>query len=100
MYIDKNKGGNKVKNVNQLSSILYAILISILIINGISYSQNDTWPQFRGPNCSGIADKYSNPPIQFNEKKYRTSALGQIKPETISKRTVTPFWGTFETSSQ
>ncbi len=38
-----------------------------LICSLPQYAQNIAWPQFRGINCSGIADENQDPPISFGK---------------------------------
>ncbi len=33
----------------------------------LAHAQNKNWPQFRGPNSSGIADRSAKPPLELNE---------------------------------
>lgn len=40
----------------------------LLLSDGIVIAQNKNWPQFRGPNSSGIADKSAKPPIELDEQ--------------------------------
>ncbi|MFC1792797.1 PQQ-binding-like beta-propeller repeat protein [Planctomycetota bacterium] len=46
---------------NKLGSILLVIVLNHVLL---AESIQSNWPQFRGPNCSGIADK-ERPPIEF-----------------------------------
>jgi len=46
----------------------YLILISVTLIRRSGFSQDsniNTWPQFRGINCSGVAHPLENPPIDL-----------------------------------
>ena len=49
------------------------IIVELLILLSIHcfrtvLAQQDNWPQFRGPNCCGIADENAKPPVELNEK--------------------------------
>ena len=50
-------------------SIFACILLGIfiLICSLPQYAQNIVWPQFRGINCSGIADENQDPPVSFGK---------------------------------
>ncbi len=50
-------------------TIFLCILLGvfILICSPPQYAQNIAWPQFRGINCSGIADENQDPPISFGK---------------------------------
>lgn len=50
-------------------TIFTCILIGLFffIFTLSPYAQNIAWPQFRGINCSGIADENQNPPISFSK---------------------------------
>jgi outer membrane protein assembly factor BamB len=52
-------------------TLLFILLIggwSLLILNYVN-AQIENWPQFRGPNCSGIAGEGQNPPTSFSPDK-------------------------------
>jgi hypothetical protein len=36
-----------------------------LFVFGLSDAQDANWPQFRGPNCSGLAQEGQSPPFEF-----------------------------------
>lgn len=57
-----------MKSVNNLVACLICFSLCLLLSFSISFSQINNWPQFRGPNCSGIADKNAKPPIELNDK--------------------------------
>ncbi|MBN2088869.1 PQQ-binding-like beta-propeller repeat protein [candidate division KSB1 bacterium] len=57
-----------MRRKNKFNAFIFILLFAIMLSYGLSYSQNDVWPQFRGPNCSGIANKKSKPPIELNDK--------------------------------
>jgi outer membrane protein assembly factor BamB len=50
-------------------TIFPCILLGVffLICSPSQYAQNIAWPQFRGINCSGIADENQDPPISFGK---------------------------------
>lgn len=50
---------------NTIASILIAFFG--LFFSTPHQAQNITWPQFRGINCSGIADENQNPPVSFGK---------------------------------
>jgi hypothetical protein len=43
--------------------------LSILSAYSQASNQNDSWLQFRGDNCSGIASQHSTPPSDFGIEK-------------------------------
>jgi outer membrane protein assembly factor BamB len=48
---------------------LYVISLAVLLLSTAVWSQTTSdWPQFRGPNATGIADR-SNPPVEFGPAK-------------------------------
>ena len=50
-------------------NLLYIFLLggwSLFIFNPLN-AQIENWPQFRGINCSGIADENQDPPISFGK---------------------------------
>jgi outer membrane protein assembly factor BamB len=48
--------------------VVLIILLDCLLCYEAVIAQKGNWPQFRGPNCSGIATKNAIPPIELNEK--------------------------------
>ncbi len=52
--------------------IIWAALIAVLLL---TYSADATranevvWPQFRGPNCSGLAAEGQDPPVKFGPEQ-------------------------------
>ena len=50
-------------------NIIAGILLGVLCLFFFTpqKAQNIVWPQFRGINCSGIADKNQDPPISFGK---------------------------------
>ncbi len=52
-------------------TILFSLIFSIAIN---SYSQSTvnsiSWSQFRGPNCSGVAEHDASPPVEFGPDKH------------------------------
>jgi len=51
-----------------MKSVIFAcIFLGAFFFNcsSVSYGQNIVWPQFRGINCSGIAEEKQDPPLQF-----------------------------------
>ena len=51
-----------------LQSKISIVLVYILLFPNLE-AQETNWPQFRGPNSSGHADKNCNPPIEFGVDK-------------------------------
>jgi hypothetical protein len=43
------------------------LIIALLIIHSTNTTEADDliWPQFRGPNSSGLAAEGQNPPVEF-----------------------------------
>jgi len=71
-----------VKCVNRFNVFLMGLLFCYLF-SRISYSQNNTWPQFRSTNCAGHAAKNAKPPIELNESNilWKTSlSAGHSSP--------------------
>ena len=58
--------------MNTSNYILGFGLVVIIFINSCSSTgsskESKIWPQFRGVNCTGIAEINTKPPIAFNEK--------------------------------
>ena len=57
---------NVMKKTKMLQTKIPIVLLYILLFNlGNLIAQETTWPQFRGPNSSGHADKNCKPPVEF-----------------------------------
>ncbi len=41
----------------------------VLYSSAMTCADEPTWPQFRGPNCSGLAAEGQNPPVQFGPEQ-------------------------------
>jgi outer membrane protein assembly factor BamB len=54
----------KTYNVLKVNSLIILFLILISCVGELK-TQDTTWPQFRGINCSGLAEEGQNPPIEF-----------------------------------
>jgi outer membrane protein assembly factor BamB len=50
--------------------IVHRIIFFVCLIfcQGVLFSQDNNWPQFRGPNCSGIASTQAKPPIELDQR--------------------------------
>jgi len=49
-----------------------ALIAAVLLMHSASWTRaNDviSWPQFRGPNCSGLAVEGQNPPVEFGPEQ-------------------------------
>ncbi len=48
-----------------------ALIAAVLLTHSGSWirANEPTWPQFRGPNCSGLAAKGQNPPVKFGPEQ-------------------------------
>jgi outer membrane protein assembly factor BamB len=55
--------------MKRLSVQTIVIILIILIFAFNVFSKENVWPQFRGPNCSGIAAKGEIPPVEFGPDK-------------------------------
>jgi len=67
-------------------NLLYIFLLgawSLFIFNPLN-AQIENWPQFRGINCSGIADENQDPPISFGKDQnmiwYTSLSKGESSP--------------------
>jgi outer membrane protein assembly factor BamB len=51
--------------------VLAALIAAVLLAHSANMTQADelVWPQFRGPNCSGLAAEGQNPPAEFGPKQ-------------------------------
>ncbi len=52
--------------------IIWAALIAALLLMhpaGATRASKSVWPQFRGPDCSGLAAESQNPPVKFGPKQ-------------------------------
>jgi hypothetical protein len=45
------------------------IVLAIALIGPSLLSGQDNWPQFRGPNSSGVTASKSAPPVEFGPSK-------------------------------
>ena len=57
-----------MKNEKSKFIVLTILLFSLLSPYGNAIAQNYYWPQFRGPNCSGIAEENAKPPTELNDQ--------------------------------
>ncbi len=58
--------------MKKFDQIVLVILVSVFSLAHPARSQDKgaaTWPQFRGPNCSGVAHPSQRPPIHFNPEQ-------------------------------
>src|SRR5690348_16562761 len=46
---------------------LFAIAVAL---PGLALTQSGAWPQFRGPNASGVAASGATPPLEFGPAKH------------------------------
>ncbi len=48
-----------------------ALIAAVLLTHSANTSRANeaTWPQFRGPNCSGHAAEGQNPPVKFGPEQ-------------------------------
>jgi outer membrane protein assembly factor BamB len=66
--------------------VLAALIAAVLLAHSANMTQADepVWPQFRGPNCSGLAAEGQNPPAKFGPEQnalWKTSVpLGHSSP--------------------
>jgi hypothetical protein len=58
----------KTYNVLKVNSLIILFLILISCVGELK-TQDTTWPQFRGINCSGLAEEGQNPPIMYCGKR-------------------------------
>jgi len=61
---------------------------AFLIIVGCTLEQENNWPNFRGPNCLGIAPESAIPPIELNPDKnlfWKTSLASGVSSPCVYK---------------
>src|SRR5437016_8939243 len=46
-----------------------ALLLAAIVLQSAASAQSANWPQFRGPNASGIAAADAAPPVEFSTSK-------------------------------
>src|SRR5436190_9020366 len=46
-----------------------ALFIAAVVLPSLATPQTATWPQFRGPNASGVATPNATPPTEFGPVK-------------------------------
>ena len=56
-------------NVLQLRRLMAAALVLLAVASPTNESRGEDWPQFRGPNASGIASESTNPPLHFSAEE-------------------------------
>jgi outer membrane protein assembly factor BamB len=52
-----------------MKTVNILLLLFFLNLLNVNRSDGQNWPQFRGLNCSGVADEKAKPPVEFNENK-------------------------------
>ena len=53
------------------NAVLRAVVLLILVAVATSRLRADDWPQFRGPNCSGLSESVEPLPVEFSAKTAR-----------------------------
>ena len=46
-----------------------ALLVVAVTLRSLALAQSGSWPQFRGPNASGLAAADAAPPVEFGPSK-------------------------------
>ena len=46
-----------------------SILVSVVVLLAAGVVRADNWPQFRGPNCSGISRETADLPVKFSDRQ-------------------------------
>jgi outer membrane protein assembly factor BamB len=55
--------------MNKRTKVIGTALLVVLCVGLAAQANEATWPQFRGPNCSGHAAEGQNPPVKFGPEQ-------------------------------